>query len=102
MKVDTINRHPHLAHTKKGTPFKKYHRGNASTISWIDQVVSARNQAVIKPRIPASQQRSENRAALVEHLRIQVSTGSYVVDSSTLAEHILKNGTHFFIEGEQE
>ena len=53
-------------------------------------------QATIKKGVEASRRWSQSRRARVERLRAMVEAGTYQVDSTALAESILKNDTHFF------
>ncbi len=52
----------------------------------------------MKPRVRAI---DERRASRINTLRAQVRAGSYQVNTSTLAERILQNKTHF-MESTQE
>ena len=53
-------------------------------------------QAAIRKGVEASRRWSQSRNARVERLRAMVEAGTYQVDSSALAESILKNESRFF------
>jgi anti-sigma28 factor (negative regulator of flagellin synthesis) len=53
-------------------------------------------QAAIKKGVEASQRWPQSRSARVERLRAMVEAGTYQVNSTALAESILKNDTRFF------
>jgi anti-sigma28 factor (negative regulator of flagellin synthesis) len=60
-----------------------------SAASSRNRMASAEIQRVIKLGLQTSSRFSEQRAAHVEALRVQVKAGTYQIDSWTLAEKIL-------------
>lgn len=65
-------------------------------VSEADSQERAELQATIKKGVEASQRWSQSRKARVERLRTMVEAGTYQVDSTALAESIVKNDSRFF------
>ncbi|MBA2285368.1 MAG: flagellar biosynthesis anti-sigma factor FlgM [Ktedonobacteraceae bacterium] len=57
--------------------------------SWERRIASSENQSAVERGIKASRRSSKERLARIEELRVQVTTGTYLVDSHALAEKML-------------
>jgi hypothetical protein len=96
MKVSAVGTGPLKMSTKKvlqSEPVRPH--GWQDTISWHSHISAEEKRLLAMRGAQAAQQWSENRAARIEELRIQVEAGTYKVDSTTLAQRMLMNQSLF-------
>jgi anti-sigma28 factor (negative regulator of flagellin synthesis) len=82
---------------KKNVRLKRTARQEASTTSWIMHALALGKREMLSP-IGLQSQQSENRAAHIEELQMQVIAGIYKIDSALLAKSMLSDQTHFLDE----
>ena len=83
---------------KKSLRSKRSGRQDARTTSWKNHFATPEKQAMVMRGMQTAERWSEARADRVEELRAQFEAGTYKVDSTTIAESMLQNQTHFLDE----
>ena len=100
MNVHTATIETNLERVKMKKPHrsKQNTRQGAEATTWNSPVATLEKQSAVTRGLQAAQRWSQARAARVEELRKQVEAGTFVVDSTALAESMLKIDTHFLEE----
>jgi anti-sigma28 factor (negative regulator of flagellin synthesis) len=83
--------------SKKNARSRRTAGQEADTTSWNTHRVALENLATLLPFSLRSPQ-SDDRAAHIEELHMQVAAGIYKIDSALLAKSMLTDQTHFLDE----